>query len=127
MVTRYKVLQTAVAFLVALASVALGGTWAWALQEESNPAARQGGQCQGAEEVGSVGPTGRSGEVGPFDIDGDKFRLTYKTTDLDENGEPFLDVTVLDKDNDEVGGRIIRDQGTETEIVTEAPAGSPWR
>ncbi len=114
-------LRTALAFLVAFGSLALGGTWAWALQEESNPAARQGGQCPGAEEIGTVGPTARSGRVGPFNIKGDKFRLTYKTTELDENGEPFLDVTVLDKDNDEVGGRIIRDQSTETEIVTKAP------
>jgi hypothetical protein len=118
---QHRVLRAALAFLVAFGSVALGATWAWALQEESNPAARQGGQCPGAEEIGTVGPTARSGRVGPFNIKGDKFRLTYKTTDLDENGEPFLDVTVLDKDNDEVGGRIIRDQSTETEIVAKAP------
>jgi hypothetical protein len=118
--TRYRLLRTAGALLVVLGLVALGGTWAWA-QEESDPAAKQGGQCQGAEEIGTVGPTGQSGRVGPFKIEGDKFRLTYKTMDLDNNGEPFLDVTVLDEDKDEVGGRVIRDQGTEKEIVNKGP------
>jgi hypothetical protein len=119
---RYKVLQAAVALLVALGPVAVGGTWAWAQQEESDPAARQGGKCPGAEELGTVGPDDRDlVRVRPFDIEGDKFRITYKTTNLDEDGEPLLDVTVLDEDEDEVGGRVIRDQGTEREIVTEAP------
>ena len=121
MVTRYRVLQMAVALLVALGSVALGGSWAWAQQEEVNPAARQDGQCQGAEEIGTVGPTDRNVTVVEFRTDGDKFRLTYKITDLDDNGVPLLDATVLDEDDDEVGGQIIREQGTETEIVTENP------
>jgi hypothetical protein len=120
---RYRLLQTAAALLVALGSVALGGAWAWAQQEESNPAARQGGNCPGAEEVGTVGPTRKEQhiETESFDIEGDKFRLTYKTTDLDEDGGAFLDVIVFDEDEDEVGGRLIREQGTETEIVSEAP------
>ena len=119
MVTRYRVLQMAVALLVALGSVALGGAGAWAQQEEIDPAAKQGGQCQGAEEIGSVGPTERNLDV-DFRAEGDKVRLTYKTTKLDNDGEPFLDVAVL-RGNKEVGGRVIRDQGTESEIVTEAP------
>ena len=118
MVSRYKVLQTAVAFLVVLGPVALGSNWAWA-QQESNPAAQQRGQCQGAEEIGTVGPT-ENDRLVRFRAEGDKVRLTYKTTKLDNDGEPFLDVTVLEG-NKEVGGRVIRDQGTEREIVTEAP------
>ena len=121
MVIRYRVLQTTVAFLVALGFVALGGTWAWAQQEESGLAAQQGGECPGAEEIGTVGPGDRNLLVGPFDVDGNKFRITYKTTDLDETGEPFLDVTVLDEDDDEVNVRVIRDQGTETEIINRGP------
>jgi hypothetical protein len=119
MLTRYKVLQAVVAFLVALGPLALGGDWAWAQQDEINPAARQSGQCQGAEEIGTVGPREGNRDVS-FRAEGDKIQLTYKTTKLDNDGEPFLDVTVL-KGNKEVGGRVIRDQGTEREIVTEAP------
>jgi hypothetical protein len=89
--------------------------------EQERQASQQGGQCPGAEEIDTVGPTDRDLLVGPFKIDGDKFRLTYKTTNLDDNGVPFLDVTVLDDDKDEVGGRVIRDQDTETETLTEAP------
>jgi hypothetical protein len=118
---QYRVWQTAVALLVALGCVALGGTWAWAQQEESEPTAEQSGNCPGAEELGTIGPDDRDLLVPPFDVDGDKFRLTYKTTDLDENGVPFLDVTVLDKNDDEVGGTVIRDGGTETEIITDSP------
>jgi hypothetical protein len=114
---RYRVLQAGIALLVALTSVALGCAWAWG-QQESNPAARQSGNCPGADELGTIGPTGRNLDVG-FRVEGKKFRLIYKTTDLDEDGVPLLDVTVLDKDKDEVGGRVIRDQGTESEIVSE--------
>jgi hypothetical protein len=89
--------------------------------EQERQGTEQSADCPGAELVSTVGPTGRDLRVGPFDIDGDRFRLTYKTTDLDENGVPFLDVTVLDKDKKEAGGRVIRDEGTEKEIVTEAP------
>jgi hypothetical protein len=117
---RYRVLRIAVTFLVALGSVALGGTWAWAQQEEGNLTAQQGGSCPGVEELGTIGPDDRDQAV-EFDIEGDKFRLTYKTTDLDEDGVPFLDVTVFDEDDDEVNVRVIREQGTETEIVTEGP------
>jgi hypothetical protein len=118
---RYRLLRTGVALLVALGFVALGGTWAWAQQEESNPAAQQGGSCPGAERIGTIGPDKGDLIVQPFEVRGDKFRLTYKTTDLDERGEPFLDVSVLDEDKDEVGGRVIRDQGTEKEIVNKGP------
>jgi hypothetical protein len=118
---RYRVLQAAFAFLVALGFVALGGTWAWAQQAESGLAAQQGGECPGAEEISAVGPDDRDLLVGPFDVDGNNFRITYKTTDLDENGVPFLDVTILDEDDDEVNVRVIREQGTETEIVNRGP------
>lgn len=120
MLIRYRVLQAGVALIVALVSVALGGTWAWAQQEAGETAAKQDGQCPGADEIATVGPTGKSGTTRPFDIEGDKFRLTYKTTDLDKDGVPLLDVTVL-KGNKEVGGRVIRDQSTEREIVNDAP------
>jgi hypothetical protein len=122
MAIRYRVLQAAVAFLVALGFVALGGTWAWAQQEESGLAAQQGGECPGARVIGTIGPTRDERIVTElFDIDGDKFRITYKTTDLDEDSGPFLDVTVLDEDDDEVGGRLIREEGTQKEIVNEGP------
>lgn len=120
MLIRYRVLQAGVALIVALVSVALGGTWAWAQQEVGNTAAKQDGQCPGAEKIATVGPDDRSGTTRKFDIEGDKFRLTYKTTDLDKDGVPLLDVTVL-KGNKEVGGRVIRDQSTEREIVNDAP------
>jgi hypothetical protein len=117
---RYRVWQAGAALLVALISVALGGTWAWAQQEVVNPAAKQDGQCPGADKIATVGPTGESGRTRRFDIEGDKLRLTYKTMDLDKDGVPLLDVTVL-KGNKEVDARVIRDQGTEREIVNEAP------
>jgi hypothetical protein len=47
--------------------------------------------------------------------------LTYETTEADENGQPFLDVTVLDEQDNEVGGRVIFEEGIEKEIVRESP------
>jgi hypothetical protein len=59
--------------------------------------------------------------IGPFTITGEKVRLTYETTDADESGLPFFDVTVLDEAGNEVGGRVIFEEGTEVEIVRAVP------
>lgn len=78
-------------------------------------------ECPGAEVIGSTGPTEEDLMIGPFRVAGDKFRLTYETTDADESGLPFFDVTVLDEARDEVGGRVIFDEGVEREIVVAGP------
>jgi hypothetical protein len=41
-------------------------------------------------------------------ITGQKVRLTYETTDADESGLPFFDVTVLDEAGNEVGAGHLR-------------------
>jgi hypothetical protein len=78
-------------------------------------------ECPGAEVVDVIGPTSDDLRIGPFPITGEKFRLTYETSDLDRSGLPFLDVTVLDAEGNEVGGQVIFDAGTKQEIVGEGP------
>jgi hypothetical protein len=57
----------------------------------------------------------------PIPITGDSFRLTYETTNADESGLPFLDVTVLDQAGKGVGGRVIFEEGIQREIVRASP------
>lgn len=77
--------------------------------------------CPGARVVGTVGPTERDLVIGPFNITGERFRLTYETTDADNSGVPFFDVTVLDEARNEVGGQVIFDEGIVREIVVASP------
>jgi hypothetical protein len=78
--------------------------------------------CPGAVLIDSVGPTDQSLETRrPIPITGDSFRLTYETTNADESGLPFLDVTVLDQAGKEVGGRVIFEEGVQREIVRASP------
>lgn len=78
--------------------------------------------CPGAVLLDSVGPTDQSLETRrPIPITGDSFRLTYETTNADQSGLPFLDVTVLDQAGKEVGGRVIFDEGVQREIVRASP------
>ncbi len=98
-----------------------------ASMDQQDPNAEEAGnvqastECPGAEVVDVIGPTSKDLRIGPFPITGEKFRLTYETSDLDTSGLPFFDVTVLDEEGNEVGGRIIFDAGTEREIVGEGP------
>jgi hypothetical protein len=78
-------------------------------------------ECPGAVMVGTVGPTDDDLIIGPFRITGEKFRLTYETTDADESGLPFFDVTVLDEARDEIGGMVIFEAGIEREIIIAGP------
>jgi hypothetical protein len=77
--------------------------------------------CPGAVPVGSVGPTNEDLLIGPFTVTGDSFRMTYKTTNADESGLPFFDVTVLDQAGKEIGGRVIFEEGVQQEIVRASP------
>ena len=77
--------------------------------------------CPGARVVGTVGPTEKGLLIGPFRITGKSFHLTYETTDADPSGLPFFDVTVLDAAGKEVGGQVIFDEGTVSEIVRSGP------
>jgi len=78
--------------------------------------------CPGAVLIDSVGPTDEDLETArPIPITGDSFRLTYETTNADESGLPFLDVTVLDQAGKEVGGRVIFEEGVQREIVHASP------
>jgi hypothetical protein len=78
--------------------------------------------CPGAELIASVGPTDEDLITRqPFLITGESFRLTYETTDADESGLPFVDVTVLDEAGKEVGGRVIFEEGIQQEIVRASP------
>jgi hypothetical protein len=78
--------------------------------------------CPGAVLLDSVGPTDRDLATSrPFTITGESFRLTYETTDADQSGLPFLDVTVLDAAGNEVGGQVIFDEGVVREIVRASP------
>jgi hypothetical protein len=88
---------------------------------EPRQADQQSAECPGAQVVDTIGPTSEDLRIGPFRITGEKFRLTYETMNLDENGQPFLDVTVLDKEGNEVGGQVIFEEGTEKEIVPASP------
>jgi hypothetical protein len=72
--------------------------------EQSAENMQAGTECSGAVVVGTVGPTDEDVVIGPFTITGEKVRLTYETTDADESGLPFFDVTVLDEAGNEVGG-----------------------
>jgi hypothetical protein len=69
----------------------------------------------------TIGPTDEDLIIGPFRITGERFRLTYETTDADESGVPFFDVTVLDGAGDEVGGRVIFEEGIQREVVRASP------
>ena len=89
--------------------------------EQNTAGPQTSAECQGAEVVGTVGPTNEDQVIGPFTITGKTFRLTYETTDADESGFPFFDVTVLDAARNEVGGQVIFDEGTRTEIVRGGP------
>ncbi len=78
--------------------------------------------CPGAVLIDKVGPTEDDlGTVDPIPITGDSFRLTYETTNADESGLPFFDVTVLDQAGKEVGGRVIFEEGVQREIVRASP------
>ena len=89
--------------------------------EQDTAEAQASAGCQGPEVVGTVGPTAEDLVIGPFTITGESFRLTYETTDADESGFPFFDVTVLDAARNEVGGQVVFDEGTRTEIVPGGP------
>jgi hypothetical protein len=89
--------------------------------EQSTREVQASTECPGAEVIGTTGPTDEDVIIGPFVVTGDKFRLTYETTDADESGLPFFDVTVLDEARNEVGGRVIFDEGIEREIVGASP------
>jgi hypothetical protein len=89
--------------------------------EQSTRDVQASTDCPGAEVIGTTGPTDEDVIIGPFVVTGDKFRLTYETTDADESGLPFFDVTVLDEARNEVGGRVIFDEGIEREIVGASP------
>jgi hypothetical protein len=89
--------------------------------EQSAENMQAGTECSGPVVVGTVGPTDEDLVIGPFTITGEKVRLTYETTDADESGLPFFDVTVLDEAGNEVGGRVIFEEGTQVEIVRAVP------
>jgi len=78
-------------------------------------------ECEGARVIGTLGPTGQDVEIQPFRVTGEKFRLTYKITDLDNSGVPFFDLVVLDEQLNEVGGQLLFEAGTVREIVTASP------
>jgi hypothetical protein len=84
-------------------------------------------ECPGAVELGSIPPAGEPPtdedlETNrPIPITGESFRLTYETTDAEESGFPFLDVTVLDQAGNEVGGQVISEESTVREIVRASP------
>ncbi len=82
---------------------------------------QQSTDCPGAEVLDTVGPTEEDLIIGPFRITGESFRLTYETTDADQSGFPFFDVTVLDEARREVGGRVIFEEGTQREVVGGGP------
>ena len=77
--------------------------------------------CPGAKLIGTVGPTERDLVTRPFSITGESFRLTYETSDADQSGLPFFDITVLDAAGKEVGGQVIFEEGVVTEIVNAIP------
>ena len=89
--------------------------------EQSTRDAKANNGCPRAEVIDTVGPTERDLIIGPFNITGEWFRLTYETTDADDSGVPFFDVTVLDEARKEVGGRVIFDEGIVREIVVASP------
>jgi hypothetical protein len=89
--------------------------------EQNTAHAQASAACPGAEVVGTAGPTDKDMVIGPFQITGTMFRLTYETTDADQSGFPFFDVTVLDAARNEVGGQVIFDEGTRTEMVRGGP------
>lgn len=95
--------------------------------ERSAGDAQENAGCPGAVELGSVPPAGRPPtdlglSIEHIPITGEAFRLTYETTDADESGLPFFDVTVVDEDSgQEVGGRVIFEEGTEQETVRSGP------
>jgi hypothetical protein len=89
---------------------------------QSDRDAQANAACPGAALIDSVGPTDEDlVTTRPFTVTGDSFRLTYETTDADESGLPFVDVTVLDEAGNEVGGRVIFEEGTQQEIVRASP------
>jgi len=91
------------------------------MPEQNTGGAQASVECPGAVLLDSIGPTDRDLVIGPFPISGKTFRLTYETTDADESGLPFFDVTVLDSAGNEVGGQVIFEEGTVREIVRGGP------
>ncbi len=77
--------------------------------------------CPGAVIIDTIGPTDDDLIIGPFRITGEQFRLTYETTDADESGLPFFDVTVLDEARNEIGGLVFFEEGIEREIISAGP------
>jgi hypothetical protein len=89
--------------------------------EQGNGEVQATTDCPGVEVLDTIGPTEDDLIIGPFRITGERFRLTYETTDADESGFPFFDVTVLDEAGREVGGRVIFEEGTQREVVGGGP------
>ena len=90
--------------------------------EQSAGDAQTNVACPGAALITTVGPTDEDLVTRqPFTVTGESFRLTYETTDANESGLPFVDVTVLDEAGKEVGGRVIFEEGTQQELVRGGP------
>jgi hypothetical protein len=89
--------------------------------EQNTGDAQASVECPGAVLVDSIGPTDGDFVIGPFPVSGKTFRLTYETTDADQSGLPFFDVTVLDSAGNEVGGQVIFEEDTVREIVRGGP------
>lgn len=118
------VLMTAVIVLGLIGLTTLGGSPAGAQEDpgaEQTRNSQESAECPGARVVDTVGPTEEDLKIGPFRTTGERFRLTYETTDPDTAGVPFFDVTVLDANGNEVGGQVIFEEGIEKEIVNEGP------
>ena len=114
----------AVVVLGLIGVTTLGSAAAGAQEDQSAEQTRNGqesAECPGAQVVETIGPTEQDLRIGPFSITGERFRLTYETTDLDPAGVPFFDVTVLNASGNEVGGQVIFDEGTEIETVNQGP------
>ncbi len=103
------------------AAVAMCGFFGMAALTSAAAEAQANAACPGARVVENVGPTERDLKIGPFTTTGGSFRLTYETTDADQSGLPFFDITVLDETRKEVGGQVIREEGVVREIVRANP------
>ncbi|HEX5850548.1 MAG TPA: hypothetical protein VFY59_15230 [Rubrobacter sp.] len=103
------------------AAIAMCGFFGMSALASTTAEAQVDAVCPGARVVDNVGPTERDLRIGPFTITGGSFRLTYETSDADQSGLPFFDITVLDQAGKEVGGQVIREETVAREIVRDNP------
>lgn len=77
-------------------------------------------ECPGAEIVQTTSGTGNR-ETAPFQVTGDRFRITAAVAPQNPTSDPFLDVTVERENGGFVSSFTVEQEGTESSLVNAGP------